>query len=78
MACISAKVADSRPALCEAPSWDLEGIPVLLLSIITLFIGPLLYLWLRKGGLVAKAFDSIIVAALVVRSEEHTSELQSH
>ncbi len=39
---------------------------MLLLSIITLFIGPLLYLWLRKGGFVAKAFDSIIVAVLVV------------
>jgi len=39
---------------------------VLFLSIISLFAGPLLYLWLRRGGFVAKAFDSLIVATLVV------------
>jgi hypothetical protein len=39
---------------------------VLLLSIISLFAGPLLYQWLRKGGFVAKAFDSLIVAVLVI------------
>jgi len=39
---------------------------VLLLSIISLFIGPMLYLWLRKGGFVAKAFDSVIVVVLIV------------
>jgi len=39
---------------------------VLLLSIISLFVGPVLYLWMRRGGVVAKAFDSIIVAALLV------------
>lgn len=39
---------------------------MLLLSIISLFIGPMLYQWLRKGGFVAKAFDSIIVAVLLV------------
>ncbi len=39
---------------------------MLLLSVITLFIGPLLYLWLRKGGFVARAFDTIIVAVLIV------------
>jgi len=39
---------------------------MLLLSIVSLFVGPLLYLWLRKGGFVAKAFDSIIVAVLIV------------
>jgi len=39
---------------------------VLLLSIITLFIGPLLYQWLRRGGFVAKAFDSLIITVLVV------------
>jgi len=39
---------------------------VLLLSIVAIFIGPMLYLWLRKGGFVAKAFDSIIVAVLIV------------
>jgi hypothetical protein len=39
---------------------------VLFLSIISLFIGPLLYQWLRRGGLVAKAFDSLIIALLIV------------
>ena len=39
---------------------------VLLLSITSLFIGPMLYLWLRKGGFVAKAFDSVIVVILIV------------
>lgn len=39
---------------------------MLLLSIIVLFIGPLLYHWLRKGGFIAKAFDSAIIAVLVV------------
>jgi len=39
---------------------------VLLLSIVSLFIGPLLYLWLRRGGFVAKAFDSLIVVVLIV------------
>jgi hypothetical protein len=39
---------------------------VLFLSIIALFIGPLLYQWLRRGGFVAKAFDSLIIAVLVV------------
>lgn len=39
---------------------------MLLLSIIALFIGPLLYIWLRRGGFVAKAFDSVIVAVLLV------------
>ena len=39
---------------------------MLLLSIISLFIGPILYQWLRQGGFVAKAFDSLIIAALIV------------
>ncbi len=39
---------------------------MLLLSIIVLFIGPLLYQWLRRGGFIAKAFDSLIIAVLVV------------
>jgi hypothetical protein len=39
---------------------------VLLLSIISLFVGPILYLWLRRGGFVAKAFDSLIIVALVI------------
>jgi hypothetical protein len=39
---------------------------VLALSIIVLFIGPLLYQWLRRGGFIAKAFDSLIIAVLIV------------
>jgi hypothetical protein len=39
---------------------------LLLLSIISLFIGPVLYQWLRRGGFVAKAFDSLIIAVLVI------------
>ena len=39
---------------------------MLLLSIISLFIGPLLYQWLRHGGFLAKAFDSIIIAVLIL------------
>jgi hypothetical protein len=42
------------------------GIYVLLLSIVALFIGPVIYQWLRHGGFVAKAFDSLIIAVLVV------------
>lgn len=39
---------------------------MLSLALITLFIGPLLYQWLRKGGLIARAFDQAIVAILVI------------
>ena len=39
---------------------------MLLLSIISLFIGPLLYQWLHRGGFIAKAFDSLIIVVLVV------------
>jgi len=39
---------------------------VLLLSIISLFIGPVLYQWLRRGGFAARAFDSLIITVLVV------------
>lgn len=38
---------------------------MLLLSIVALFVGPLLYLWLRRGGFAAKAFDSVIIAVLI-------------
>jgi len=44
----------------------LLGFAVLLLSIISLFTGPILYLWLRRGGFVARAFDSVIVVVLVI------------
>jgi hypothetical protein len=39
---------------------------VFLLSIISLFVGPVLYLWLRKGGSIARIIDSLIIVALVV------------
>lgn len=39
---------------------------MLLLSIISLFIGPILYQWFRRGGGVAKAIDSLIIAVLMV------------
>ncbi len=38
---------------------------MLFLSLITLFTGPLLYHWMRQGGLIARAFDRTIVIALV-------------
>jgi len=39
---------------------------VLPLSIVSLFVGPLLYHWLRQGGFIARAFDTLIVAILLV------------
>jgi len=39
---------------------------VLLLSIVSLFVGPVLYQWLRRGGFAAKAFDSLIIAVLIL------------
>jgi hypothetical protein len=39
---------------------------VLALSIIALFLGPLLYQWLRRGGRVARTVETAIVAVLVV------------
>ncbi len=38
---------------------------MLLLAVVSLFVGPVLYLWLRRGGFIAKAFDSMIVVVLV-------------
>lgn len=38
---------------------------MLVLSIISLFIGPILYQWLRHGGFAAKALDSLIIAVLI-------------
>ncbi len=39
---------------------------MLYLSVVALFIGPLLYRWLRRGGLLARAVDRFLVAILVV------------
>lgn len=43
-----------------------ERRPLLLLSIIALFAGPLLYQWLRKGGRVARTVETTVVAILVL------------
>ena len=39
---------------------------MLLLSLLTLFAGPLLFQWLSRSGRVARTLDRIIVAALIV------------
>lgn len=39
---------------------------MLILSVIMLFAGPLLYQWLRRGGLIARTFDRAIMFVLVV------------
>ena len=39
---------------------------MLLLSLITLFAGPLLFQWLNRSGRLARALDRLIVAALIV------------
>lgn len=39
---------------------------MLFLSIVSLFIGPLLYQWLGHGGFAAKVVDSLIIALLIV------------
>lgn len=39
---------------------------MLLLSLITLFAGPLLHLWVFRGGAVARALDRAVVAVLIV------------
>ena len=42
------------------------GNTLLLLSLVLLFIGPVLYQWLRRGGFIARAFDTLIVTVLVI------------
>lgn len=39
---------------------------MLSLSVIMLFAGPLLYQWLKRGGLIARTFDRAIMFVLVV------------
>ena len=39
---------------------------MLLISLMTLFAGPLLYIWVFKGGRVAQAIDRLIVVALIL------------
>lgn len=38
---------------------------MLLLSIVLLFVGPLIYQWLRHGGFAARAIDSLIIVVLI-------------
>ena len=39
---------------------------LLLISLITLFAGPLIFLWISRGGRVARAIDRLIVLALIL------------
>ena len=39
---------------------------MLLISLITLFAGPLIYQWMSRGGRMAKTIDRLIVVALIV------------
>lgn len=43
-----------------------ETLPVLLLSLITLFAGPLLFQWLKSAHVLARTLDRVVVAVLVV------------
>ena len=43
-----------------------EDSDLIWLSLITLFAGPLLYQWMRKGGLVARTFDRVIMIFLIL------------
>ena len=38
---------------------------LLVLSVLILFVGPILYLWLQRGGLVARTLDRAVLLALV-------------
>jgi len=48
------------------PQNCIPGAIVLLLSLITTFAGPLLFLWLSKGGKLAKTIDQLVVWILIV------------
>ena len=39
---------------------------MLLIAILTLFAGPLIYLWMARGGQVARTLDRIIVGVLIL------------
>lgn len=39
---------------------------MLLISLMTLFAGPLIFLWISKGGRVARAIDRVIVLLLIL------------
>ena len=43
-----------------------HGAIVLLLSLITTFAGPVLFLWLSRGGQLAKTIDQLIVVVLIL------------
>jgi hypothetical protein len=57
----------NSPAVLVSPTQN-SKFPVaflLLISLITLFSGPLLYIWLPRGGRFAQTIDRIIVVALI-------------
>ena len=41
-------------------------LPLLLIAIFTLFAGPLIYLWMARGGHVARTLDRVIVCVLIL------------
>jgi hypothetical protein len=56
------------PLSYQPTSFFAIGLPivVLLISLITLFAGPLILIWLSRGGRIAQAFDRVIVIALIL------------
>ncbi len=48
------------------PPIGVSGATVLLLSLLTTFAGPALFLWLSRGGRLAKTIDQVIVVVLIV------------
>lgn len=51
--------------LVFAPPFRVREFHVLLLSLITLFAGPLLYLWLQRYGTLIETIDRLLVAVLL-------------
>ncbi len=49
-----------------SPLVGVPGAIVLLLALITPFAGPLLFIWLSRGGQLAKTIDQVIVVVLIV------------
>lgn len=48
------------------PQFGIPGAIVLLLSLITTFAGPVIFLWLSRGGKLASAIDRMIVVVLIL------------
>ncbi len=49
-----------------APKVTEQTAVLLLISLITLFAGPLIYLWISRGGRLAQTIDRLIVLALIL------------